>query len=168
VKTFANVLIVAMAWYSSIAPVIAVEDDARARARLGELDAFWAEVSRTVAEGDFKGYSATCHEEGVLVSGSSQTSQPLSQALARWKKDFEQTSSGKTKASVEFRFSQRIGDKTTAHETGMFRYTSEDSEGKRKEHYIHLEALLVKKGTWKTMMEYQKSEGTVQEWAALK
>ena len=92
-KTFANILIVAMVWFSSAVPTIAVEDDARAKARLGELDAFWAEVSRTVAEGNFKGYSATCHEEGVLVSGSSQTSQPLSEALARGKKEVGQTSS---------------------------------------------------------------------------
>ena len=36
-------------------------------ARLKELDAYWAEVSRAVNAGDFKGYSATCHPEGVLV-----------------------------------------------------------------------------------------------------
>ncbi len=149
-------------------PPSAAQDDAGANARTNELDAYWAEVSRAVAEGDFKGYSATCHKAGVLVSGTTQTSQPLSEALARWKKDFVQTKSGKIKASVKFRFSQRIGDKTTAHETGMFLYTSVDSEGTRKEDYIHLEALLVKKQTWKILMEYQKSAGTAQEWAALK
>jgi hypothetical protein len=168
VKTFANVLIILGSWFFFTLTAVAAEQGASEKARLAELDAFWAEVSRTVAEGDFKGYSATCHKEGVLVSGSSQTSQPLAEALARWKKDFVQTKSGKIKAKVEFRFSQRIGDKTTAHETGMFLYTSVDSEGKRKEDYIHLEALLVKKGTWKTLLEYQKSVGTAQEWAALK
>ena len=92
------------------------------KARLAELDAYWAQVSRAVREGDFEGYKATCHEEGVLVSGSSQTSYPLSKALARWKQDFVDTKAGKIKANVEFRFSQRIGDETTAHETGIFRY----------------------------------------------
>ncbi|MGD2123925.1 MAG: hypothetical protein PVJ76_19395, partial [Gemmatimonadota bacterium] len=41
---------------------------ALAQDRTGELDAFWAEVSRTVAEGDFEGYAATYHEDAVLVS----------------------------------------------------------------------------------------------------
>ena len=59
--------------------------------RIKELDAYWAEVSRSVREGDFQGYKATCHEEGVLVSGTNNSSYPLSDALARWKKDFTAT-----------------------------------------------------------------------------
>ena len=73
--------------------------------RTQELDQFWAEVSRTVKEGDFEGYEATCHEEGVLVSGAKKECYPLSRALARWKKGFEDTKAGKMKASVTFRFS---------------------------------------------------------------
>jgi hypothetical protein len=61
------------------------------KARLTELDAYWAEVSRAVREGDFDGYKATCHEEGVLVSGTSKTSYPLAKALARWKQGFMDT-----------------------------------------------------------------------------
>jgi hypothetical protein len=151
-----------------VSVTLAAEEDATEQARLAELDAYWAEVSRAVREGDFEGYRATCHEQGVLVSGSSQICQPLSEALARWKKDFTQTRSGEVKASVEFRFSQRLGDATTAHETGMFCYTSVDADGNRKVSYIHLEALLVKQGTWKIMMEHQKSKGTQHEWDALK
>ena len=73
--------------------------------RLDELNAYWAEVSRAVREGDFEGYKATCHEQGVLVSGSQKTSYPLSKALARWEKDFTATKAGKIKPNVEFRFS---------------------------------------------------------------
>ena len=58
-----------------VAPGLAADN----KTRLRELDAFWAEVSRSVREGDFEGYQATCHEEGVLVSGSKQISQPLSE-----------------------------------------------------------------------------------------
>ena len=36
---------------------------------LRELNDYWTEVSRSVKEGDFKGYSDTCHPSGVLVSG---------------------------------------------------------------------------------------------------
>ena len=45
-------------------------------------------------------------------------------------------------ASVEFRFSQRWGDETTAHETGIFLYSTVDDDGKRQNSYVHLEALI--------------------------
>ena len=135
--------------------------------RLKELDAYWKEVSRAVAAGDFAAYSATCHEDGVLVSGKSKTSHPLADALKRWEPGFKETKDGKLKASVEFRFSQRFGDESTAHETGMFLYSTTTPEGETTRAYIHFEALLLKRGTWKIMMEYQKSEGTKAEWDAL-
>jgi hypothetical protein len=137
------------------------------QAMQAELDAYWAEVSRAVREGDFDGYKATCHEKGVLVTGSQKTSYPLSKALARWKKDFDATKAGKIKARVEFRFSQRFGDKTTAHETGIFLYSYTDPEGKKQD-YIHFQALLLKgRDGWEIMMEYQKSKATQDEWDAL-
>ena len=140
-------------------------DDA---ARLKELDVFWAEVSRTVREGDFEGYSATCHAEGVLVSGVKKISQPLSKALERWKHEFANTKAGKMKASVEFKFSQRMGDETTALETGIFLYSTVAPDGKVVKEYIHFEELLVKRDGWKVLMEYQKSKATSEEWDALK
>jgi hypothetical protein len=75
---------------------------------------------------------------------------------------------GKIKASVEFRFSQRYGDDTTAHETGIFLYSTVDSEGQHKQEFIHFQGLLVKKRGWKILMEYQKSKATREEWDALK
>ena len=137
--------------------------------RIKELDAYWAEVSRAVREGDFKGYRATCHPEGVLVSGVRRDSEPLSEALARWKKGIDDTKAGKIKASVELRFTQRLNSSTTAHETGIFLYSMTDADGKRIDDYIHFEALLVKKkGKWLVLMEYQKSKATPKEWNALK
>lgn len=139
------------------------------QARLVELDAYWASVSRAVNTGDFDAYAATCHPEGVLVSGGKQTSQPLADALARWKQGFLDTHDGKMKASAEFRFSRRIGDATTALETGIFRYTSQLGDGLPKSEYIHLEALLLKKADgWKILMENQKGPATEAEWQALK
>jgi hypothetical protein len=137
--------------------------------RLAELNAYWAEVSRAVREGDFAGYKATCHPEGVLVTGTKRTSYPLARALARWKKEFDDTKAGRMKADVQFRFSQRLGDETTAHETGMFRYSSARGAGETTTEYIHFEALLVKKGdTWTILMEYQKSSGTIEQWKKLR
>ena len=138
------------------------------KSRLAELEAYWAEVSKAVREGDYEGYRATCHASGVLVSGSSKTSYPLPQALARWKEGFEDTQAGKIKASVQFRFSQRFSDETTAHETGIFLYSTTDADGKSTKAYIHFEALLIKEGRWRIMMEYQKSKATAEAWDKLK
>lgn len=135
--------------------------------RLVELDTFWSAVSRSVGDGDFEGYRATCHEKGVLVSGVRGTCQPLAVALARWKQEFADTREGKMKASVAFRFSQRLGDESTAHETGIFLYSTISPDGQTNSEYIHFECLLVKEGGWKTMMEYQKSKATEADWEAL-
>lgn len=146
-------------------PCAAADDNAD---RQKELDALWTEVSRSVKAGDFDGYAATCHTRGVLVSGAKRTSYPLTKALAGWKQGFIDTKAGELVATVEFRFSQRIGDATTAHETGIFCYSTVDSSGKKATAYIHFEALLVKQdGRWQVMMEYQKSPATEKEWNAI-
>jgi hypothetical protein len=137
-------------------------------ARLKELDAYWAEVSRSVQVGDFAAYVATCHPEAVLVTGSKKTTSPLATALQRWQRDFDETKAGKRISKVVFKFSQRLGDATTAHETGMFWYSGTAADGQAISDYIHLEALLVKRdGRWQILMEYQKSRGTREEFAAL-
>jgi hypothetical protein len=137
--------------------------------RIGALDAYWAVVSKAVGEGDFDAYVSTCHEQGILVSGSKKTSYPLSTALAKWKQEFVDTAAGKRTSSVEFRFSQRFGDATTAHETGIFLYSFNTPGQELKREYIHFEALLTKGADgWKILMEYQKSRATKAEWEALK
>lgn len=136
--------------------------------RLEQLDAYWAEVSRAVNEGDFEAYKATCHPKAVLISGTRKVSYPLSQALERWEQEFIDTKAGKISASVDFRFSERYGDETTAYENGMFLYTQTPEGGEPKPEYIGLEALLVKEdGDWKIMMEYQREVLTKADWEAL-
>lgn len=140
--------------------------------RIVELDRFWAELSRTVREGDFEGYKATYHKDAVVIfaSGKNKASIPIAKALDGWKEGFIDTKKGKNKSNVEFRFSQRIGDETTAHETGIFIYTTSDSNGENKIQYtIHFEMLLVKRNNkWLGVMEYQKSNASEEEWEALK
>jgi len=135
--------------------------------RLESLDNYWLEVSRAVNEGDFEAYSATCHVKATLVAGIGKKAYPLSKALARWKKEFDDTKAGIRQSSVVFRFSQRLGDDKAAHETGVFLYSYEQ-DGKTGSDYINFEALLVKECTWKIMMEYQKSLATKEEWDKLK
>ena len=137
--------------------------------RRTELDAYWKEVSRAVNTGDFAAYVDTCHADGILVSGTKQMSQPLSTALARWKAEFDLTREGKTKNSVDFRFANRVGDATTAHETGIFRYSVQSPDKAQIVEYVQFEALLLKQnGKWKIVMENQQSAVSEEDWEKLK
>lgn len=137
--------------------------------RIAELDAYWEKVSRAVKEGDFASYQETCHPEGVLVSGNKRTTQKLAAALKRWRPDFESTREGKMKASVEFRFSTRLSDATTAHESGIFRYESQTPGEEAKVEYVKFEGLLIKsQDAWKILMENQQCSVSEAEWQRLK
>ena len=140
--------------------------------RIQELNAYWKNLAKTVANGDFERYADGYHKDAVIVftSGKNKTSVSIKKALAGWKQGFTDTRKGRNRSSVEFRFSQRIGDATTAHETGIFLYSTSDADGKNKKDYpTHFEMLLVKKhGKWLGVMEYQKSNATIEEWNALK
>ncbi|MFU8848316.1 MAG: family 16 glycoside hydrolase [Opitutales bacterium] len=133
-----------------------------------EIDAYWQEVERSVREGDFEAYSASIHPDAVIIAGARQVSYPLAQALIRWEKDFANTKSGQLKGEVSFRFAQRYRDTDSAHETGIFRYTSTPENGAASTDYIAFEALLVKKdGHWLMLMENQLRTATQEEWNTL-
>ena len=140
--------------------------------RIAELNQYFTELSRTVREGDFEGYKATYHEDAVCVftSGKKKYTNPIDVQLALWKPGIDDTKAGKTQNNVEFRFSQRVGDPTSAHETGIFYFTSIDKNGKvLSTGGVHFEILLVKRnGAWLALMEYQKARTTQQEWDELK
>ena len=132
---------------------------------MAELDAYWAAYSRTVAEGDFEGYGALYHPDGVLVSVNSGTSQLNSTFMVGAEPEFAANREEGASASVAFRFSQRLHDEVTAHETGIFRYANTPSGGTEKVALVHFDALLVKKdGGWLMLMEYQRGRATQQEW----
>jgi hypothetical protein len=154
--------------FSSAAILVALAPAALAGAPRAELDAFWATVSQAVAVGDFATYAACCHPDGVLVSEAKGLSQPFAAAFERWKPEFADTRAGRMAATVEFRFTRRLGDATSAHETGIFRYTSKvPGEAARIEH-VPFEALLVKRdGRWLMLMEHQKAHVGAAEWDAL-
>lgn len=134
-----------------------------------ELNAVWAEMSRTVKTGDLPGYRATFHPDAVLVKGKEKTTYSIDTAFNRWQKAFQETRQGKRTASVDFRFSSRLHNSNTAHETGMFYYITYDEAGVKEEHYMELEALVIKKsGKWQVMMEYQVSPSSKAQWERLK
>jgi ketosteroid isomerase-like protein len=52
--------------------------------RINDLDSYWAELSRTVREGDFQGYAKTYHDDAVVVFavGNNKTSVAIADALS--------------------------------------------------------------------------------------
>lgn len=134
-----------------------------------ELDQFWQTLAQTVIDGDYDQYSAGYHKDAVLVSGLKKTSYSIEKALARWKQGFADTKLGKIKANVEFVWTQRYTSDNTAHETGMFRYSTTDENGKTEDFIAHLTTLMVKKnGKWLIVMENQKTKGSEQQWLEAK
>ena len=139
--------------------------------RLVELDRYWGAYVQAVKEGDFEGLKALYHNDAVLVKAASviQTSVPIDTELVVWKKGLDKTKKGKQIAEVAFRFSQRIGNETTAHETGIFMFTTMDIKSKVKAKYlVHFEMLMLReRDGWYALMEHQKSGATQEEWDAL-
>lgn len=136
--------------------------------RITELNAYWSVVKEKVEAGDVVGYGETFHEDGVLVSDSGKVCYSLKDALIKWKDGLEKTKNGVTVVNLDFRFSERTGDKTTAFEKGIFRHEVQDENGRRIERFIHFDALLVKKNSkWQIMLEHQKLQATIEEWVAL-
>lgn len=149
-------------------PAVAPDPTAAETERLAELDRLWAEVARAVREGDFEAYASTCHPDGVLVSEKKGLSQPLAAALARWQQEFLDTRAGRLNASVEMRFTIRLGDATTAHETGIFRYSAGKPGEPPRTDYVPFHALLVKQdGRWRILMEHQRLHVDEAEWRKL-
>jgi len=131
-----------------------------------ELDVFWGKMSQSVKEGDFVNLKAAYHIDAVLVNGPKEVSYPVSKAFDGWEQGLKDTEMGKMTASVGFRFTQRLYDDDTAHETGIFHYTANPEQGQPTDVYIHFEALLIKREGWKLIMEYQKGAATEGEWTA--
>ena len=134
-----------------------------------ELDTAWQKLIKTISKGDFRSFKSIYHRDAILVNGISKKSYPIKDAFAGWKQGFEDTKSGIISAHVDVKFSQRLTDKTSAHETGIFHYYTIDKEGKQNNSYVHFESLWIKKNIkWFMMMEYQKSRTDKVEWDEFK
>lgn len=126
----------------------------------------WSVVSRTVVEADIEGMAATYHPDAVFVGADGTVS--IAEKLAKWGRDMEEAKLAGTSASVSFRFTSRQNDKTTAFETGMFKYTVTAPSGEETSYRVPFEALLVKKGgKWLMVMERQLGAEDEAAWVAL-
>ena len=133
-----------------------------------ELDVAWGKLKNTVSKGDFRSFKSVYHWDAVLVNGTSKKSYPIKNAFEDWKQGFDDTKSGIISAYLDVKFSQRLYDKSSAHETGIFHYYTINKEGKQIDSYVHFESLWVKKNNkWLMIMEYQKSRTDKDEWDEL-
>ena len=132
---------------------------------INELDAAWNKLEQTVSNGDFHSFKSTYHRDAVLVNGITKSSYSIKKAFEGWKQGFTDTESGKIIANLDVRFSERLYDEFTAHETGIFHYYTLNQNGDRNDTYVHFESLWLKKNNkWIMLMEYQKSRADKTEW----
>ena len=126
----------------------------------------WQAVGKSVVAHDIVAMGRVYHPAAVLVSKEGTT--PIASALDRWGRDMVTAKAKGVRASVEFRFTTRQDDATTAFEAGAFRYATTDQAGVTTPGYVRFEALLVKgPAGWQIVMERQLEAITESAWNAL-
>lgn len=151
----------------TIATVLVAPAAAAAQASRADIDRqVWQAVAKSVVDHDIVAMGRVYHPAAVLVSQKGTT--PIASALERWGRDMVTAKTNGDRASVEFRFTTRQDDATTAFEAGAFRYATIDKAGVSKPGFVRFEALLVKSAAgWQMMMERQLEPITESEWNAL-
>lgn len=149
-----------LALLASRAPALAAQSSAAIDADV------WRAISVSVVDADITAMARTYHPDAVLVTSTG--TRPIRDALDGWGKDMMTAKADGTRATVEFRFSLRQDDATTAFEAGIFKYTVIGKDGVSRPSYRRMESLLVKhEGAWRVVMERQLDAASAQEWDAL-
>ena len=126
----------------------------------------WSVFVATVAADDIVGMGKVYFPNAVLVRPRS--TEPIKQTLNGWGRDMVAAKAKGSRATVEFRFSRRQDDATTAFEAGIFKYTVIDQSGAGSPKYYPFEELLAKTdGKWRVLMERQFAEVTQDAWDGL-
>lgn len=126
----------------------------------------WSAISATVVADDIVGMGRLYSPDAVLVTPKGTT--PIKEALDKWGRDMVAAKARGDRATVEFRFSRRQDDTTTAFEAGIFKYTVITTSGASTPNFYPFEALLVKtNGQWRLVMERQFDAVTQAEWDKL-
>jgi len=132
-----------------------------------ELDReIWSVLVATVANDDIAGMGRVYSPDAVLVSPKATT--PIKETLERWGRDMVAAKAKGNRATVEFRFTQRLDNATTAFDSGLFKYTVIEKSGATRSNYYPFEMLLAKvNGQWRILMERQFAEVSQTEWDKL-
>ncbi len=147
----------------------AVSDGASqsAAASSAEIDRdVWSVFVATVAADDIAGMGRVYFPDAVLVSPKG--TRPIKATLEGWGRDMVAAKSRGDRATVEFRFSRRQDDSTTAFEAGIFKYAVIARSGASTPKFYPFEELLVKTdGKWRVLMERQFDLVTEDAWDKL-
>ena len=126
----------------------------------------WSVFVATVAADDIAGMGNAYFPDAVLVSPKG--TRPIKETLEGWGRDMVAARARGDTATVEFRFSRRQDDSTTAFEAGIFKYTVIAKSGARTSKFYPFEELLVKSnGKWRVLMERQFDLVTQDAWDKL-
>ncbi len=126
----------------------------------------WSVFVATVAADDIVGMGRAYFPDAVLVSPKG--TRPIKATLEGWGRDMVAAKARGDKATVEFRFSRRQDDSTTAFEAGIFKYTVIAKSGASTPKFYPFEELLVKtNGKWRVLMERQFDLVTEDAWDKL-
>ncbi len=126
----------------------------------------WSVFVATVAADDIVRMGDVYLPNAVLVGP--RGTKPIKETLEGWGRDMVAAKAKGNRATVEFRFSQRQDDPTTAFETGIFKYTVVEKSGASSSKFYPFEQLLAKtNGKWRVLMERQFPEVTRDAWDKL-
>jgi ketosteroid isomerase-like protein len=126
----------------------------------------WSVFVATVAADDIVGMGNVYFPNAVLVRP--RGTEPIKQTLEGWGRDMVAAKAKGSRATVEFRFSRRQDDATTAFDAGIFKYTVVEKSGASRPKFYPFEELLAKTdGKWRVLMERQFAEVTQGEWDKL-
>lgn len=128
-----------------------------------DTNSLYERLITSVDKADFKMMASAYHPDAVLVKKDKTT--PIKKALKRWTREGTAWAEKGGKASLEFRFSERVINDTSSFEKGIYKYKTISKTGEEKVYLVHIENLSVKKdGLWLTLMEKQLKAATQNEW----
>ena len=133
-----------------------------------ELDLFWAEVVRTVTEGDLAGARATYNPDAI-TSSVGPNGRGIFRVYDR-EQNVERNNlvrSGEIVRGLEFKFTDRLHSETEAHEIGMFHFWTQEKDKGRQDVYGRVEAFLIKEDRWMMTVENQDWTASKSEWDEL-
>ena len=167
VAFFLSLAIVLGASGTSSASAQGTAGGAATSASSGEIDRdVWSVFVATVASDDIVRMGSVYFPDAVLVTPRGTS--PIKETLERWGRDMVAAQAKGNRATVEFRFSRRQDNATTAFEAGIFKYTVIEKSGASNPKFYPFEQLLAKtNGKWRVLMERQFAEVTQGEWDKL-
>src|SRR5262245_41066386 len=119
----------------SVIVLVAGATQAPAASSARDIDReIWSALIATVAADDIVGMGRLYYPEAVLVTPKSTAS--IKETLERWGKDMVANKARGDRATVEFRFSSRLDNSTTAFEAGIFKYTVISKAGESRPQFV--------------------------------